>query len=82
MKLFSRSKKIEEIEGREVEVAKTWQVRWKSRYGDYNADTQNECEVFLSLEDAEQFKKDLINAHKLLKNRNFIGVTLDEKNHD
>lgn len=50
-----------------VTAYETWVVRWRSRYGQYVSDTQDECEIFTTKEDAEKFAIQLKEAFKLIK---------------
>lgn len=51
----------------ELTVYESWCVRWRSRYGQYGSDTQDEMEIFTTKEDAEKFATELRNAFKLIK---------------
>ncbi len=60
-------KKIPSGDTKEVTVVKSWVVSWKSRYGDYSAQTTKEYEVFTSEQDAEDYKDQLKAAFKILR---------------
>ena len=50
-----------------VTAYETWVVRWRSRHGQFHHDTQDECEIFTSKQDAEKFADQLKEAFKLRK---------------
>ena len=64
---------------RDIEVAQTWEVRWKSRYGDFSGCLRPEVEVFTSKEEAVKFKESLEAAAKLLKYTEFMRIATIEK---
>jgi hypothetical protein len=49
---------------REVEAVQLWEVRWESRHGQYNDDTQPEMEAFTTETAAQEFATALRNAFK------------------
>lgn len=59
---------------KEIDVAQLWEVRWRSRYGEYFDDTKDEIEVFLSEKEAVEFKTSLTDAFGLL--RHTSGTTV------
>lgn len=52
---------------KDVQSVQTWSVRWRSRHGQFHADTQPELECFQSLAEAEEFAKALRNAFALIR---------------
>lgn len=56
----------------------TWFVRWRSRHGEFSNDTKDECEVFLTKEDAEKFATRLKEAFKLIKHTSGTNVTVSK----
>lgn len=69
MKLFFRSKELTS-----VDVAKTWEVRWQSRYGPWHDHTRPEVKIFTNYKDAKEFKDALEDAFKLTKYTCSIGT--------
>lgn len=67
MRWFKKLTVPETNDTKEIEAAQTWEVRWTSRYAEYSSSTSPQVEVFYSEELAEEFKKSLENAFKLLK---------------
>ena len=61
-KIFIPSGKKESVTSYE-----SWVVRWRGRFGQFHGDTQDECEVFTTQEDAEKFATQLKEAFKLIK---------------
>lgn len=57
----------ESNETREIDAVQTWEVRWRSRHGEFSSDTQPEIEVFPSEMDAQAFAKSLANAFDLIR---------------
>ena len=51
-----------------------WEVRWKSRSGDFSSDVRSEVAGFTSKETATEFAQTLKDAHKMLRNTNRIGI--------
>lgn len=64
---FKKVKLIEDL--REVDAVQLWEVRWTSRHGSFNGDTQPEIEVFDTKEGAKEFANTLEKCFKLLKFR-------------
>lgn len=54
-------------ETKQVDAVQLWEVRWRSRNGEYHSDTRPEVETFTSEKEAEAFKKALENAFALTK---------------
>jgi hypothetical protein len=52
---------------KEIDVVQLWEVRWRSRYGEYSSNTKPQVECFISEEDARDFAKALENAFKLIR---------------
>lgn len=63
-------------ETREIEVAELWEVRWRSRHGEYHADTQPEIEAFPSRKAAEEFAESLRCAFDLVRHTSGNQVTV------
>jgi hypothetical protein len=61
---------------KELVALENWTVKWRSRYGDFSHETTEECEVFTSREDANQFAEALRDAFKLLKYSNGTEVNV------
>jgi hypothetical protein len=59
---------------RELKTIQTWTVRWYSRYGQFSGDIREECEVFISEEEANHFAEQLESAFKLLKHTSGTSV--------
>ena len=59
-----------------IEVPQLWEVRWTSRHGSFNSDTQPEMEAFTSQEQADDFAKSLANAFKLIKHTSGNTITV------
>ncbi len=57
-----------------VNVAQTYEVRWKSRYDNYASSVRPEVRVFTTLEDAEAFAEALRDAFKLIRHTAGDGV--------
>jgi hypothetical protein len=64
---------------RRVDAVELWEVRWRSRYGEYFGDTQDECEVFPIEADAHAFAQALRDAYKLLKHTSGTKVSVLHK---
>lgn len=62
-----------------VDVCECWEVRWKSRFDDYHGCTKPEIRVFPIKEDAEEFKKALDDAYKLIKHTHGTLTTLTKQ---
>ena len=67
-------------EKQELQVYKTWAVRWTSRYDDYSGSTRCEMELFTTLESAEEFAHQLKDAFALIKHTSGDVVTVKENN--
>lgn len=52
---------------KQVEVVQTWEVRWRSRHGQYSGNTRDECEIFTNKDEAHSFAESLRNAFKLIR---------------
>ena len=61
-------------------AVKLWKVRWQSRYGSFNGDTQPEMEAFTSEEDAKEFAKSLEAAFRLIRHTsgNKVVISIDK----
>ncbi len=62
----------------ELTAYETWSVRWRSRYGEYGSDTQDEMEVFTTKEDANKFATELREAFKLIKHTSGTRVEVSK----
>lgn len=81
--MFFFKKKLtvpETNETKEIEVVKTWIVRWMARKGEYFSDRYPVAEVFTSEQQARDFYNSLINAYKLVKNSHDIHQVEIEEN--
>jgi hypothetical protein len=56
-------------ETKEVPTAYMWEVRWRSRNGEFYSDTRPEVEAFTTRELADEFVTSLRNAFKLLRHK-------------
>jgi len=56
-------------ETKDVQAAYLWEVRWRSRHGEYSSDVRDEVEGFTTLELADEFATSLGNAFKLLRHK-------------
>lgn len=80
--IFSKLISVPTGETKQVQVAKTWCVRWRARDGSFHGDTKEVAEFFFNEEDATAFVQSLISAAKLLKyTAKEINITLTEENH-
>ncbi len=61
---------------KDIKVAQTWEVRWRSRHGEYSGDTRPELESFLSEAEATAFVKSLENAFKLIRHTSGDRATM------
>jgi hypothetical protein len=61
---------------KEIDVVQLWEVRWYSRYGEWNGNTKPEIECFTSEKDAEEFAKSLKNAFNLIRHTSGTKVTV------
>lgn len=79
MKIFgftiTKQEKIRETKSIEV-----WTVSWYSRHGAYSHNTKRQFVPFFNAQDAEDFKKSLVDAHKLLRNTNYINIKINRSN--
>ena len=75
---FKKKEVPESTATKMIDIPQLWEVRWRSRNGEYSGDTRPEMEAFLSLEEAESFKTALVNAFKLIKHTSGTRVTLDK----
>lgn len=76
LKFFKRKNRIAQIEAKEVDGAEVWMVSWSSRHGDYHSDVQRRGKAFLTEDDANDFKKSLEEAQRILQNTNDIDITI------
>ena len=52
---------------KEIDAVQMWEVRWRSRHGDFSHDTRPELECFTSESLAEEFAESLQKAFKLIR---------------
>jgi hypothetical protein len=64
-----------------VQFIQTWEVRWYSRHGEYHGDVRQEVMVFPDKDSAEEFKKALVDAFKLIKHTSLVTVSIEENSH-
>lgn len=50
-----------------IEAVQLWEVRWRSRHGQFNSDTRDEIEAFPSEVEAQRFAEALRNAFRLIR---------------
>lgn len=87
MKLLKKDFKIQlPAEEKFIDIAKSWLVTWQSlamthEYSIYAAREENH-EVFLSEENAKDFKTSLMKANKLIRNRTNFYVKITENTHN
>jgi hypothetical protein len=68
MKVFTKWLTVPESNDTQtIEVAQLWEVRWKSRHGEYSHDVRPEVEAFASEAQAEEFATALRNAFQLVR---------------
>ena len=79
MKLFKKKINIESTAEFNADSVKLWSVSWDRRYGKYCNDTTRCKEFFFSLEDAEEFKKRLEDATKILRHTESINIHLEKE---
>lgn len=78
MKLFKiKKKEIPTGETKTVDTYEVWMVRWRSRYGRYSSDTQDESEAFVSEKEAKEFQKALANAFRLIRHTSDTKVIIE-----
>jgi hypothetical protein len=66
-------------ETKEVEAVYLYEVRWRSRTGEYGSDTRPEVEGFVTQELADAFATSLRNAYKLLRTTSGTDVSVVTK---
>ncbi len=76
LNIFKKS--VPTNETKVVDAAKSWTVTWYSKNGEYSTNKEQENAVFLSIDDAEGFKKSLESAFKLLRYTYGTNVTIKE----
>lgn len=54
-----------------------WEVRWRSRHGEYGSDTQPELECFTNQQEAEDFAQALRQAFALIRHKSGNRVSVD-----
>ena len=90
IKLPEKKKKVIDIESlpngktlfslENFENMAKWEVRWKSRHGEYSGNVQSEVAAFTNRATAEAFAQTLRDAHKILRNTNHIGIKIEKAN--
>lgn len=63
-------------EVKEIDAVQMWEVRWKSRYGQFNGDTRPELECFPSEIAANEFAEALRAAFKLIRHTSGDNVVV------
>jgi hypothetical protein len=63
-------------ETKQTDAVQMWEVRWRSRHGEYSSDTRPELEAFTSEADAEAFAESLKAAYRLTRNTSGNRVEL------
>ena len=74
IKMFFRNK-----QQTSVDVFECWEVRWRSRTGEYSGDTQPEVRVFPNKLDAILFQSALKDAFKLIRQKSGTVVDLSKQ---
>lgn len=59
-----------------IDAVQLWEVRWRSRRGEYFGDTQPEMEAFPSQEKADRFAEASRSAFKLIRHTSGTTVTV------
>ncbi len=62
-----------------VDCYECWEVRWTSRHGSYSSDTKPEVRAFPKKAAAEEFKKALDDAFKLIRHTSGTETTLSKQ---
>lgn len=70
---------LEVKETKKVECAKVWMVSWNARYGSYHAEWKRVSKAFLNQDDAEAFKKTLIDAKNILQIKECLSIEVEEQ---
>lgn len=65
-------------EVKEIEAVQLWEVRWRSRHGDFSGETSPQVEAFPTQELAEEFATALRNAFTLIRHTYGIKVTVQK----
>lgn len=73
-KIFFRDKQETSVDAYDC-----WEVRWTSRHGSYSSDTKPEVRVFPVESDAQEFKKALDDAYKLIKHTSGTKVIISKQ---
>ena len=60
-----------------VDAIQLWEVRWYSRYGEWNGNISPELEAFPTEADALTFADSLRNAFKLIRHTSGTRVTVE-----
>ena len=76
--LFKRKKIVVSQKTKDAKVLVVWSVVWGSHRGNYSSDIETYKEFFTEKEDAEAFKKSLIDSAKILKYGSLRGPWLRE----
>ena len=63
-----------------IKAFETWEVRWKSRNGNYYNNTRPEVRVFTNKDDAKEFASALRDAFKLIKHTSGNDVYVEYRN--
>lgn len=63
-------------ETEQTQAVQMWEVRWRSRNGEFSCDTQPELEAFTSWDAAEEFATALRNAYALVRTTSGTTVTV------
>ena len=76
---FRKTTVPENNETKQIDVVQTWEVRWRSRHGEYSGDTREQVEVFTDEQAAKDFETALDNANKLLRNTSNTHVSVKKR---
>lgn len=74
-------KKIDAPSGETVQLdgLQVWMVRWVSRYGSFNTETQKEAQAFTNEEDANHFAQALRDAFALIRHTSQAHVYVEKQ---
>lgn len=61
---------------KDVDAVQLWEVRWRSRHGEFSSDTRTEVEAFPTEDEANAFATSLKNAFTLIRHtgKNYVSV--------
>ncbi len=59
-------------------LTEAWSVRWFSRWGEFSTETRQECEIFTSESEANEFANQLREAFQLIRHTSNSKVTVEQ----